>query len=149
MHKSMLLRGLKPDPPSLDRSDIEATRERAKNGGRSYGGAPLHRGGYNGNGGGGRGRINYAPESRPNPFAGFIQPGYVPPPHIGNPYDQTWRGPPPQAYPPHPPPHNGYGPPVQPPPRNGQDQGYANRAERPMPPGYGYNRAPPGNGYYH
>ena len=149
VHKSMLLRGVKLDPPSLDRSDIEATRGRARNSGRSFGGAPLQRGGgYNRNGGGGGrgGRIDYAPEPRPNPFAGLIQPGFVPPLHMGN-APEAWRGPPPQAYPP---PHNGYGPPSQPPPPYGYNQGspgYDSRSERPLPPGYGYNRLPQGNGY--
>nr|7OPK_A Chain A, 5'-3' exoribonuclease [Thermochaetoides thermophila DSM 1495] len=45
-HKSMLLRGVKLPPPALSRSDIEIIRSKAKNAGRSYGGAPL-RNNYN------------------------------------------------------------------------------------------------------
>lgn len=44
IHKSMLLRGLQLEPPTLNRGDIEQTKMRAEGRGRSYGGAPLHRG---------------------------------------------------------------------------------------------------------
>ena len=76
VHKSMLLRGVKLAPPTLNREDIEATKGRASHSGRFHGGAPL---------GGGRGRgrgnhINYA-NDRPNPFAAHINPGYAPPPN--------------------------------------------------------------------
>lgn len=54
-HKSMLLRGVKPPPPALDRHDIEDLKGKSQRGGRSYGGVPLR-------GGGGRGRINYGPD---------------------------------------------------------------------------------------
>ncbi|MCJ1353283.1 MAG: 5'-3' exoribonuclease 2 [Icmadophila ericetorum] len=56
IHKSMLLRGVKFPTPVLEYADIEATRSRASQSGRSYGGAPL-RGNYRGRGGG-RGNSN-------------------------------------------------------------------------------------------
>ncbi|GFF39187.1 5'-3' exoribonuclease 2 [Aspergillus udagawae] len=71
VHKSMLLRGVKFNPPALDNADIQAVKHKAQNSGRSYGGAPL-RGGHRG------GRINYASD-RPNPFAAHLDPGFVPP----------------------------------------------------------------------
>ncbi|KAH8677703.1 XRN 5'-3' exonuclease N-terminus-domain-containing protein [Xylariales sp. PMI_506] len=60
-HKSMLLRGVELPTPALNRSDIEELKGKLRNAGRSYGGAPLGRGGYNDNR---RGRINYGPDSR-------------------------------------------------------------------------------------
>ncbi|MCJ1381667.1 5'-3' exoribonuclease 2 [Xylographa soralifera] len=95
IHKSMLLRGVKLAPPTLDRADIEATKGRANRSGRSYGGAPLR--GNNGNGRG-RGNFDYS-SSRPNPFAEYINPGFAPPgiasygqrpPQLS----RDWRGPP-------------------------------------------------------
>lgn len=81
----MLLAGVKFDANALNQAEIEETRNKAMTTGRSFGGAPLR----NGNGGhrGGRGgRINYAdtrtPEQRPNPFAGYLPPGYIPPPNV-------------------------------------------------------------------
>ncbi|CCX04525.1 exoribonculease Dhp1 [Pyronema domesticum] len=50
IHKSMLLRGVRLDPPTLNRGDIEMTRSRAEGRGRSYGGAQLYRGRGNHNG---------------------------------------------------------------------------------------------------
>lgn len=54
IHKSMLLPGLVPPNPVLDYGDIEGTRSRAQNSGRSYGGVPFgnNRGGRGGRGGG-------------------------------------------------------------------------------------------------
>jgi len=76
IHKSMLLRGVKLPPLALTQADIEATKGRARNSGRSYGRAPFQ-GGQNGRGRGrGRGDFNYAADSRPNPFAAHIMPGY-------------------------------------------------------------------------
>lgn len=146
VHKSMLLRGVQPAPPALNREDIEATKGRAAHSGRSFGGVP-----FRGNNGGGRGRgggqINYA-NNRENPFVAHINPGYAPPlpPHL-----QGGRGPPPI-----PPPMPGWAPPPQ---ANygGQYNGYA-----PMPPpqqnynGYGpppppnehHGGPPSANGYY-
>ncbi|KAH6656466.1 XRN 5'-3' exonuclease N-terminus-domain-containing protein [Truncatella angustata] len=60
-HKSMLLRGVELPTPALNRGDVEELRGKLRNAGRSYGGAPLGRGGgYNGSRGG---RINYGPGS--------------------------------------------------------------------------------------
>lgn len=97
VHKSMLLRGITFAPPALDRADIEATKSRANRSGRSHGGAPL-RGDY-GNGRGRGGQVNYA-DSRPNPFAAHINPGFPPHGLPGN-----YRGGPP------PPPMGGWAPP--------------------------------------
>ncbi|KAL8775614.1 MAG: hypothetical protein Q9209_000110 [Squamulea sp. 1 TL-2023] len=139
VHKSMLLRGVQPAPPALNREDIEATKRAAAHSGRSYGGAPLR---GNGRGRDGGGHINYG-DNRPNPFAAHVNPVYAPPPprqfHGG-------RGPPPmppQGWIPPPPggQYNGYGPP---PHRQGYN-GYA-----PPPPMNGYHGAPPpppGSGY--
>lgn len=52
-HKSMLLAGVKTPTPVLDYSDIETTRNKAQNSGRSFGGAPFD------SRNGGRGRGNY------------------------------------------------------------------------------------------
>ncbi|KAL9606629.1 MAG: hypothetical protein Q9179_000215 [Wetmoreana sp. 5 TL-2023] len=138
VHKSMLLRGVQPAPPALNREDIEATKGRAAHSGRSFGGVPFrgNNGGGRGRGGGG-GHINYGP-NRENPFAAHINPGYAPPPP---PQFQGGRGPPPI-----PPPMSGWAPPPQ---ANFSSQynGYA------PPPQQGYNGygppgPPPGNGYH-
>ena len=116
-HKSMLLRGIIFGKPALDRADIEATKGRANHSGRSHGGAPLR---------GGRGRggqMNYS-DSRPNPFAAHINPGYPPPGALG-----TSRGGP------VPPPMLGWVPPPK-----GQE---AFSRGPPPPPGHGYNYGPP------
>ncbi|KAL9030369.1 MAG: hypothetical protein Q9196_001500 [Gyalolechia fulgens] len=142
VHKSMLLRGVQPAPPALNREEIEATKGRAAHSGRSFGGAPL-RGNYN-NSGRGRGgnNMNYG-DHRQNPFAAHINPGFVAPPPP--PQFQGGRGGPPpdprmvfgRAPPPPPsfggPYGNGYATP---------QQGYNN--------GYGPPSAPPNqaNGYY-
>lgn len=56
VHKSMLLPGLKLNPPVLDFADIEGTRNRAQKSGRNFGGVPLdNHGGRGGRGG----RIDY------------------------------------------------------------------------------------------
>ncbi|KAI4276322.1 MAG: hypothetical protein L6R38_005689, partial [Xanthoria sp. 2 TBL-2021] len=146
VHKSMLLRGVQPAPPTLNREDIEATKRAAAHSGRSFGGAPLRgngrgRGGGRGNGGGG-GHTNYG-DDRPNPFAAHVKSGYAPPPPT---HFQGGRGPPPmppQGWVPPPPgaQYNGYGPP----PRPGFNDVY------PPPPVNGYHRGPPpppGNGHY-
>ncbi|KAL9638374.1 MAG: hypothetical protein Q9204_001532 [Flavoplaca sp. TL-2023a] len=145
VHKSMLLRGVKPAPPTLNGEDIEATKRAAAHSGRSFGGAPLRgngrgRGGSRGNGGGSS-QINYG-DNRPNPFAAHVKPGYAPPPP---PHFQGGRGPPPL-------PPQGW----VPPPPGAQYDGY--RPPRPSfndfhhpPPMNGYHRGPPpppGNSYY-
>jgi len=139
----MLLRGVKFAPPALDRADIEATKGRARNSGRSFGGAPLHRNNSqnNGNRGRGNGHINYGADSRPNPFAAFIQPGQGPPPHGGGYYQG--RPPPPPAGEWGPPNGQGYnqGPPALPSYGNAYPQRYGPPAPVP-PPGQGYT--PPG-----
>ncbi|EAS32368.3 5'-3' exoribonuclease 2 [Coccidioides immitis RS] len=78
-HKSMLLPGVKFNPPVLDKTDIEVTKAKAQRSGRSFGGAPLHSGN-----GRGRGRISYASD-RPNPFAAHLDPSFKPPPHMNAP----------------------------------------------------------------
>ncbi|KKK24646.1 hypothetical protein ARAM_004694 [Aspergillus rambellii] len=76
-HKSMLLRGVKFAPPALDNADIQATKHRSQNSGRSFGGAPFR----NNRGG----RINYASNDRPNPFAAHLDPKFVPAGNAGPP----------------------------------------------------------------
>lgn len=94
-HKSMLLRGLNMPTPALNRSDVEELRGKIRNAGRSFGGAPLGRGGYGDNR---RGRFNYGPDSGgrggrqdrsqsynnnhhgSNSFPPVPPPGWVPPP---------------------------------------------------------------------
>lgn len=123
VHKSMLLRGVKFEPPTLNREDIEATKGRASHSGRSHGGAPLGRGRGRGRGG----QISYA-DDRPNPFAAHINPSFAPPPSFG-------RGGPPHpgvqfhGYPPPPPRYDGPPPPAQ--------NGYYNA---PPPPQQAYGR---------
>ncbi|KAL8963970.1 MAG: hypothetical protein Q9183_004806, partial [Haloplaca sp. 2 TL-2023] len=143
VHKSMLLRGVKPAPPALNSKDIEETKGRAAHSGRSFGGVPM-RGGHGGGRGRGGGQINYA-NNRENPFAAHINPGFAPPlpPHL-----QGGRGPPP--IPPlgwAPPPHaqgggqyNGHVP--------GPSQGYNGYGPPPPPNGYPGGPPPPSNGYY-
>ena len=164
IHKSMLLRGVAPPTPALNRHDVEELKGKMRNSGRSHGGVPL---GRQYNDGGGRGRINYGPDSRrdrPGPDRGPYQGGYqnrnnaYPPPPIPPP---GWVPPPPGfpgfggAYPgfgngppPIPPPgqanggggyggnYGGYAPPPPPPPAyNGSYGNYGNQYNRP-PPSY-------------
>lgn len=148
VHKSMLLRGVKFGPPTLDRADIEATKQRANSSGRFHGGAPL--GGGRGNGRGRGSQINYS-NDRPNPFAQHLNPGFAPPPSgfgRGAPPPGQFNGyppPPPRAYfnGPPPPPQNGYygGPPPA-------AQGRYNGPPPPPQPNY-FSGPPPAsqNGY--
>ncbi|KAL4869840.1 hypothetical protein BDV12DRAFT_167149 [Aspergillus spectabilis] len=81
-HKSMLLRGVKFNPPALDNADIQATKSRAQHSGRSYGGAPFR--------GGRGGRMNYGSDrnhgsDRPNPFAAHLDPKFMPGGNTGGP----------------------------------------------------------------
>ena len=133
-HKSMLLRGIKWPAPTLDHSDIEATKARASHSGRSRGG-PFRASSR------GRGVYNH-PDARPNPFTSNMNQspalsGMLGPsrrdndPHsTGNwafsPVDlQTFpRGPPPLGY-------HGQGPP-------GRQYGYI-PPKQPPPPIYDYN----------
>ena len=133
IHKSMLLRGAKLAQPVLTREDIEATKSRASTSGRSYGGAPL--GGNRNNGRGRGGHINYS-DSRPNPFAAHLNPGFVPP-HPSSAMYGHHQGPPVAA--------QQWGPP--PPPSQGSH--YNQRGSGP-PQGYGYGPPPPygANGYH-
>ena len=148
VHKSMLLRGIKFNPPTLTREDIEATKGRASHSGRSHGGAPLGRGRGRGRGG----QINYA-DDRPNPFAAHVNPNFGPPPSFGR------GGPPPpprggpfNGYPPPPPKYNGLQPPghsnYYPPPPPQQFNGRYTGPPQNHPGGYG-NFPPQGppNGY--
>lgn len=129
IHKSMLLRGIKFGPSTLNAEDIAATKGRANHSGRAFGGAPLGRGRGRGRGG----QMSYA-EERPNPFAAHISPGYGPPPTFGR------GGPPPpggqyNGYPPPPPRYHG-----APPPANA---GYYNNPAPPQPGLGRHNTAPP------
>ncbi|EEP82353.1 5'-3' exoribonuclease 2 [Uncinocarpus reesii 1704] len=87
-HKSMLLRGVVFNPPVLDRTDIEVTKNKAQHSGRAFGGAPLHSGN-----GRGRGRISYAGD-RPNPFAAHLDPNFKPPHNVNGPPGSGRGGPP-------------------------------------------------------
>lgn len=108
VHKSMLLRGVKEPTKQLDHTDIAILKSKARNSGRSHGGAPLdggHRNGSYGNGGGGGrggrggGHISFQADRPPppqydqqrggrgggdvdpsNPFAAFLDPKFMPPP---------------------------------------------------------------------
>ncbi|KAK2768217.1 5'-3' exoribonuclease 2 [Arachnomyces sp. PD_36] len=151
IHKSMLLRGVKFPPPTLDKTDIEITKSKARQSGRSFGGVP-----FNGNGRGRGGRMSYASDrggrggDRPNPFAAHLNPGFSPNQQpLGNP-PPGWVPPPPGSggfsRGPPPPPEGYRGPPPGPP------QGGYNRRGGPynQPPGsYGqYNQSgPPGQQY--
>ncbi|KAI9709145.1 MAG: 5'-3' exoribonuclease 2 [Bogoriella megaspora] len=136
-HKSMLLPDVKLPPPTLTAEDKAATRERASNSGRNFGGAPLRRGSGRGRGRGGD-RINYGRDSYngdsrngngyqdsypsrnsgSNPFAAHLDPNFI--------NAAAARGfPPPQNMPPGfvpPPPQFGRGGPP-PPPQYGGWQG--------------------------
>ncbi|KAF2229702.1 hypothetical protein EV356DRAFT_374047 [Viridothelium virens] len=125
----MLLRGVKFPTPALNREDEEATRNRAANSGRNFGGAPLRRGG--GRGGGGRGdRINYSSDRRDSNYDNRNGNGYPDPSAKSNPFfahlDPAFvqaaaaRGfpPPPQGW--VPPPQFGRGAPPPPPSHGGQ-----------------------------
>ncbi|WEW54929.1 5'-3' exoribonuclease 2 [Emydomyces testavorans] len=117
-HKSMLLRGVKFNPPVLDRTDIEVTKAKARQSGRSFGGAPLNSGN-----GRGRGRISYASD-RPNPFAAHLDPNFKPPRHMNAP-PEGWVPPPPgsaRGGPPPPPQFDRYR--SQYPPQQSRDRGY-------------------------
>ncbi|KAI0020414.1 exoribonuclease Dhp1 [Xylariomycetidae sp. FL0641] len=115
-HKSMLLRGVKMPPPALNRSDVEELKGKLRNSGRSHGGAPLGRSGFDGHRGG---RINYGPDSRrdrndrpPYPHNGgrfgghgaypvpppIPPPGWVPPPPGLAGFGNGLPPPPPPAY---------------------------------------------------
>lgn len=119
----MLLRGVKPPTPMLDSNDIRATKGRAQNSGRSFGGAPFQ-------GRGRGGRMNYQSD-RPNPFAAHLDPNFSSGPPGGPGGPPGWV-PPGQNY-------GGYsrGPP--PPPRGGMSYQY--------PPQQGYQQ--PGDYYGH
>ena len=124
LHKSMLLRGLKPPPAALDRSDIENMKNQAARSGRSWGGAPFR--GNHGGGRGGRGsgppHFSYAPPGRDRQQGPPVsQNGYGLPPgfngHRPPPPPTGWQ-PPPPGHPnfgigsaPPPPPHFSRGPP--------------------------------------
>lgn len=165
VHKSMLLVGVKFDPQALNSADIEETKSKAMTTGRSFGGAPL-RNGYGSNRGGRGGRVNYsdnrAADQRPNPFAGHLPQGYIPPSHImaNNGYAVPV---PPPGYGQYPPPAQQYANQIFPaqqgyiqqqqapqPPPPGQNNGWSHepprqgrsngRPDRPLPDGYGYNR---------
>ncbi|KAL4914041.1 exoribonuclease 2 [Aspergillus aurantiobrunneus] len=138
-HKSMLLRGVKFAPPTLDNADIQATKSRAQHTGRSYGGAPL-RGGHRGGGG----RMNYA-NDRPNPFAAHLDPKFMPGGNIGAP-----MGMPPGWVPPSASGNFSRGPP---PPRGGISHGYGSQQYGSYFPGHGqqhnYQQSNYGQGDYY
>lgn len=176
LHKSMLLNGVRFAPAALDKEDIDNTRHRAQNSGRSHGGVPFgngHRGGRGDrNGGrGGRGRgngngnFNYGPPSS-NSHHSFDPRNFPPPASFGAPPPGV-RGPPvpvpPQfsyGQPPQGPPHypnqhygqgrGGYG--QGPPPQNYQQNAYQAGYQGNARGGYqgGYQGVPPPgyqNGY--
>ncbi|OXV08499.1 hypothetical protein Egran_03738 [Elaphomyces granulatus] len=74
IHKSMLLRGVKFPPPTLDEAEIKVVKSKAQHSGRWFGGAPLR----NGNGNNRGSRMNYTAD-RPNPFAAHLDPAFAPP----------------------------------------------------------------------
>lgn len=77
----MLLRGVKQPTPMLNSVDIRASKARALNTGRSFGGAPL-------NGRGRGGRMDYGSDrggGRPNPFAAHLDPRFMGAPPGGPP----------------------------------------------------------------
>lgn len=133
-HKSMLLRGVNLPKPALTHSDIEVIRGKANRGGRSYGGAPLGRGGH------GRG-MHYGPGmSAPRGgHYGQHNNGYGPPPHGSIP-------PPPGG------PGFGIGVPPPPPPAGHYYNNNNNRHQEYNRGGYqGYNQQrgpPPSQGAY-
>ena len=111
IHKSMLLRGVKFGAAALDRTDIQSTKGRASQSGRSYSGGSMKA-----NLGSSRGRgIAHNGESRPNPFAPHIDlssvspaafarlQSYHPPPAAGAQMSSSFnsesfrQGPPPQT----------------------------------------------------
>ena len=87
-HKSMLLRGVKLAPPTLDQADVEATKGRAGRSGRPHGGisSKANFGPYKSQSG-----ISHASDTRPNPFATHIPPGYSLPYPLGG-YHSNHRG---------------------------------------------------------
>ncbi|KAI6084353.1 exoribonuclease Dhp1 [Hypoxylon rubiginosum] len=119
-HKSMLLRGAKMPTPALNGSDKQELRGKMRGSGRSYGGAPLGRGGYDGNRRGGR--MNFGPDSRRD------RPDRPPPYQNG--YNNSYPVPPPGWAPP---------PPGFP--------GFGNGLPPPPPPAYHGGRDNYGNGY--
>ena len=154
IHKSMLLRGLNMPPAVLERADLETTKSKAANSGRSFGGVPF-RGERHGGGRGGR--FNYAE----NPFKAHMDPNFAPPANFsarppGHASYQGARGN--DAYPGPPAPHvnqyiqsqPAYGRPPAPP------QGYGSYIQPPpAPPPYhrgsagGYGSQYPSGQYQH
>ncbi|KAI0484611.1 exoribonuclease Dhp1 [Xylariaceae sp. FL0804] len=169
-HKSMLLRGVRLPTPALNGSDIEELKGKLRNSGRSHGGAPLGRQGFDGR----TQRINYGPArggrgGRPPPYQNNGG-------HHGGP--NSYSGPPPAIPPGWVPPAPGvmgFGNGLPPPPPaylssgrdsygngygggggggygrggHGGNQGYGGGYAPPPPHnGYGgqYNRPPPGRG---
>ena len=149
----------------LERADIEATKAKASNSGRSFGGVPF-RGDRNGGSRGGH--INYA-DNQANPFATHLDPNFVPPPNFARDppqpsgYANGYNAPPPRhnAYhsgqaPPYRepynllPPHASYG--RNPGPSQGYRGGYSSGYHVPPPQGYqqsgGYYSSNQGGGYY-
>ncbi|MCJ1466977.1 5'-3' exoribonuclease 2 [Pseudocyphellaria aurata] len=141
VHKSMLLRGVQFTPPALNGADIETIKGRVNQSNRSHRGSSMR--GDHGNGRGRGGPVHHA-DSRPNPFAAHIHPGFPPQGLPGN-----YRGGPP------PPPMGGWVPPPPgtedfrrgppPPPPNPNPNSYPNRRPRynPPPPAFPYGRGPP------
>ncbi|KAF4630489.1 hypothetical protein G7Y89_g7651 [Cudoniella acicularis] len=160
IHKSMLLRGVEFKPPALNQSDIETTKSKAANSGRSHGGVPLKGDGRGRNSfnfaGSNQGQNQYQGKNNRQSYGsqngGYNGNGsgyngnnynagnnYPPPPGAG------WQPPPPGMSgfargPPPPPPGTysyGRGPPP-PPPNYSQpphSYGYDSRSDR-GPPGY-------------
>ena len=107
LHKSMILRGVDYPPAALDQHDIEVTRSKSSQSGRSHGGVPFdgNRGRRGGRGGVGGdrvgGQISYADShttnSRPNPFAQHLDPNFFTNGGVPRPPVPGWGGPPPNG----------------------------------------------------
>ncbi|KAA8914561.1 exoribonuclease 2 [Sphaerosporella brunnea] len=154
IHKSMLLRGLRLDPPTLTQADIDTTRHKANKGGRTYGGAPFHRGGGRG------GRNDFRSDRGPPPPRHNQhpqqpqQPQHVIPPPFAPPGQSAyggwggWGGVPPPPPPgqwgqfPPPPGPGGFGGGFPPPPPGVREAGsYVGPPRNDDRRGGGYNRA--------
>ena len=117
IHKSMLLRGIKLPPPILNSSDIQAIKNKSHSAGRSFGGAPMRNNRNNGNDN--RPDRMSVTAGRPNPFAAFLDPRFLPP-FPGHPFNNGYAVP-------MPPFNNGYGVPM--PPFNNSGYGGYNWAQ--------------------
>lgn len=136
LHKSMLLRGVKPPPAALNNGDIENLKNHNSRGGRGgWGGGPSGRGGDRGRGRGGRG-YNHGHHGGDRHHGS--RDGYGQQPAPG------WQPPPPG--------HPGFGIGMPPPPPSGAQFGNG-RPWHPAqggqaPPGVPHIRQDPSHGHY-